>query len=80
MIGTIRHTLTGVTASIAYVAPFASTQWSRRYSCGLEQPNYPMPAIELAVLMTADYVAIAEPDYFEGELMEFIIVAEFEKD
>jgi hypothetical protein len=50
------------------------------YVSGKRKPNYPMPAIPLAVLLAKDYVAIATLDWFEGELMEFIVLAEYEKE
>jgi len=44
-LGTVHHSANGVAAGIAYIAPFASNPKTRRYMCGLEPPNYPVPAI-----------------------------------
>lgn len=46
------------------------------YACGIDPPNYPMPAIPIAVCLAHDCVLIAEVDYFEGEL-EFNLVYEY---
>lgn len=50
------------------------------YWSGMLEPNYPLPANGIAVLHAKDYVLIATPDYWEGELMEFIVQAEFERE
>lgn len=42
-IGTIRHVTNGVTASLNCDLP--STLATRRYACGLEPAQYPVPAI-----------------------------------
>lgn len=43
-IGTIHHSANGVAASLQY--EYKSKLPIRRYLCGLEPPNYPMPAIQ----------------------------------
>lgn len=45
-LGTVSHKPYGVAAGISYDAPFPSTLATRRYMCGLELPNYPVPAIQ----------------------------------
>lgn len=46
-VAVINHRLGGVTASIHW--NYKSRQDIRRYLCGLEPPNYPVPAIALTV-------------------------------
>lgn len=42
-LGTIHHTVHGVAASVN--TDYGSTTLVRRYLCGLEKPNHPVPAL-----------------------------------
>ena len=56
--GTIRHTINGVTASVN--CDYASTLPVRRYLCGLEPRNYPVPAL----LIKFEYSPRSEDDSY----------------
>lgn len=65
-LGTVQHKPYGVSASIHYDAPFYSTLKTRRYMCGLEQPNYPMPAIVYQVDIGSTFVSVQPKRWYRG--------------